>query len=303
MIERYPIPRIETVGKADFLRQYKRPARPVVIEGLTRDWPARQKWTLEFIESVAGDTLVPVYDSKRAQDKKHQHAPAARMRLRDYFARLRAGENDLRLFFFNLIAEVPALRRDFAFPDLGLKLFKQLPVLFMGGKGAKVQMHFDIDLADILLCHFGARKRVLLIPPEQTRFMYHVPFSFSALFDVDFGNPDVARHPALKHLRADYAELNHGDVLYIPPGYWHYITYDDIGFSMSLRAFPRTPKNLAKMLNNLLVIRTIEGLMRKWLGQRWNDRNERLAIARTHRNAGIAMRSARGGAEPARTQR
>ena len=302
MIERSPISRLETIAKADFLRQYKRPARPVIIEGLTKDWPARDKWTLEFIESVAGDTLVPVYDSRRAQDKKHQHAPAATMPLRDYFARLRAGENDLRLFFFNLIAEVPALRRDFTFPDLGLKLFQKLPVLFMGGKGAKVQMHFDIDLADILLCHFGAKKRVLLIPPEQTRFMYHVPFSFSALFDVDFGNPDFVKYPALKHLRADYAELNHGDVLYIPPGYWHYITYDDISFSMSLRAFPRTPKDIAKMLNNLILIRTIEGLMRKWLGQRWNDRNERWAVERTHRNAGIVAPTEGDDADPARTQ-
>lgn len=303
MIARSPIPRIESIAKADFLRQYKRPARPVVIEGLTRDWPARDKWTLEFIESVAGDTWVPVYDSRRAQDRKHQHAPAATMRLRDYFARLRAGENDLRLFFFNLIAEVPALRRDFTFPDLGLKLFQKLPVLFMGGKGAKVQMHFDIDLADILLCHFGAKKRVLLFAPEQTRFMYHVPFSFSALFDVDFAKPDLARFPALKHLRADYAELNHGDVLYIPPGYWHYITYDDISFSMSLRAFPRTPKNVLKMLNNLLVIRTVEGLMRKWWGQRWNDRNERLAVARTHRHAGVAISAAGDATEAAHTRR
>lgn len=287
MINRSPIPRLDTVTKAEFLRDYKKPARPVVIESLTEDWPARQKWTLEYIQAVAGETLVPVYDSQRAKDNKHQHAPAAKMRLRDYFDRLRAGENDLRLFFFNLVAEVPALRNDFSFPDVGLKLFEKLPVLFMGGKGAKVQMHFDIDLADILLCHFGAKKRVLLIPPEQTRFMYHVPFSFSALFDVDFGNPDFAKYPALKHIRADYAELNHGDVLYIPPGYWHYITYDDISFSMSLRAFPRTPKNFAKMLNNLLVVRTVEGLMRKFIGQAWNDRNERRAVARTHRHAGI----------------
>ena len=222
------------------------------------------------------------------------------MRLRDYFARLRAGENDLRLFFFNLIAAVPALRRDFTFPDLGLKLFRKLPVLFMGGKGAKVQMHFDIDLADILLCHFGATKRVLLVAPEQTRFMYHVPFSFSALFDIDFSNPDLVRFPALKRLRAEYTELNHGDVLYIPPGYWHYITYDDISFSMSLRAFPRTPRNLAKMLHNLIVIRTVEGLMRKWLGQRWNDRNERLAVTRTHRAAGITLSRAHDAEEAAR---
>lgn len=288
-IKRSPVPRVAHIGKAEFIRHFKQPARPVVIERLTQDWPARAKWTLDYIQSIAGDVMVPVYASQRARDKQHQHAAAARMPLREYFDLLRAGENNLRMFFFNLLAKVPVLRQDFQFPDIGLKLYKDLPVLFMGGKGAKVQMHFDIDLADILLCHFGAKKRVLLIPPEQTRFMYHVPFSFSALFDIDFSNPDFKKYPALRHIEASYAELNHGDVLYIPPGYWHYVTYDDISFSMSLRAFPRTPKNLAKMLNNLLVIRTIEGLMRKLIGQPWNDRNERWALARTNRNAGAAV--------------
>ena len=177
----------------------------------------------------------------------------------------------------------PELVKDFSYPDIGLPFFKKLPVLFAGGKGAKVQMHFDIDLADIFLCHFGGRKRVLLISPEQTRYMYKVPFSFSSLFDVDFDNPDYKKYPALKFLQGEVVYLNHGDVLYIPPGYWHYIVYEDIGFSMSLRAFPRSAKNIFKMLRNIFLIRTVEGLMRKVIGQSWNDRNERLAIINTNK--------------------
>lgn len=291
MIERSWVPRMGAIARADFLRDFKKPARPVVLEGLTAAWPARAKWSLDYFESVAGDVRVPVYSSRPSRERKHQHAPAATVTLRDYFGMLRAGENDLRLFFFNLIAAAPALQRDFEFPDIGLKLFKKLPVLFMGGKGARVQMHFDIDLADILLCHFGARKRVLLVSPAQTRYMYRVPFSFSALAEIDFGRPDFDKYPALKRVHAEYAELDHGDVLYIPPGYWHYVTYDDVSFSMALRAFPRIPGNLVKMAYNIAVLRTIEGAMRKLVGQPWNDRNERRALARTHRAAGITPAS------------
>ena len=192
------------------------------------------------------------------------------------------------MFFFNLLAATPLLRKDFEFPDLGLKLFKKLPVLFMAGEGARVQMHFDIDLADILLCHFGGKKRVTLISPEQTRYLYRVPFSFSSLFDIDYDKPDLEKYPALKNIRAEVVELNHGDVLYIPPGYWHYIQYDEIGFSMSLRAFPREPGTLARMLYNLLMIRPVEGFMRRVVGQPWNDRNERRAISKTHQQLGIS---------------
>jgi len=165
-----------------------------------------------------------------------------------------------------------------------LKFFKKLPVLFMGGKGAKVQMHYDIDLADLILCHFGGTKKVLLIPPEQTPFMYKVPFSFSALHSVDFSNPDFDKYPALKEINAHVAELKHGDALYIPPGFWHYIIYQEAGFSMTLRALPSTAKNKLTLLKNIFITRTIEGLMRKLIGQKWNERNERLAIERTHKN-------------------
>lgn len=283
MIKTNPVERVDTLNKESFLGKYKSVAKPVVIEKLTEDWPARKKWNIEYIKEIAGECIVPLYDSKPSKDYKHQHAAAIQMKLKEYFDLLEQGENDLRLFFYNLLAGVPELTKDFSYPDVGLHWFKKLPVLFAGGKNAKVQMHFDIDLSDIFLCHFGGKKRVLLIPPEQTKYMYRVPFSFSSLFDVDFDNPDYEKYPALRHLQGEVAELNHGDVLYIPPGYWHYIVYEEIGFSMSLRAFPRTPKNFLKMLNNLFVVRVIEGLMRKFVGQPWNDRNERLAVLKTNK--------------------
>ncbi|WP_019557360.1 cupin-like domain-containing protein [Thiomicrorhabdus arctica] len=286
-IQCFPVDRVASISKDDFLRQYKKSAKPLVIEDLTQNWPAREKWSVDYFKSTVGDTMVPLYDSERSTDKKHQHAAAVTMPFKEYISLLQAGEKNLRMFFFNLLAATPVLRKDFEFPDIGLKLFKKLPVLFMAGKGARVQMHFDIDMADILLCHFGGKKRVTLVSPEQTRYLYRVPFSFSSLFDIDYDKPNFEKYPALKNIRAEVVELNHGDVLYIPPGYWHYVQYDEISFSMSLRAFPRQPRTLARMLYNLLMIRPIEGLMRRLVGQPWNDRNERRAISKTHRRLGI----------------
>lgn len=283
MVALAAVERVDTLPVDTFLANYKAPARPLVMEGLTRSWPARQKWSVEYLRQVAGDQMVPLYDSKPSRDHKYQYAAAAKLPLAEYLDRLAAGENDLRLFFFNLVDGAPQLAGDFSYPELGLKFFKRLPVLFMGGKGARVQMHYDIDLADILLCHFGGPKQVMLFPPQQTRHLYQVPFSFSSLFDVRCDEPDYDRYPALRHARGYETVLNHGDALYIPPGYWHFVRYPEISFSMSLRAFPRSPGNLVRMAYNILVIRLVEGLMRKLVGQPWNDWNERRAVARTHR--------------------
>jgi len=247
-------------------------------------WPARDKWNIDYLKRVAGDEIVPLYSSRPAMGKQHQHAAETTMPLSDYLSLLESGENDLRMFFYNILENVPALLDDFSYPDLGMKFFKRLPVLFVGGKGAKVQMHYDIDLANLILCHFGGRKRVLLIPPEQTKYMYKVPFSFSALHSVDFKQPDFNKHPALAKLRGYIAEINHGDALYIPSGYWHYVIYDDIGFSMTLRSMPTAFSARLTLLKNIFITRTIEGVMRKLIGQKWNDRNERLAIERSNNN-------------------
>ena len=285
MIKLQPIDRIERISKKDFIESYQNPGLPIVIKQLTKAWPAYQKWNLDYLSEIAGDNIVPLYGGgERAKGRRHQHALIKEMRFSDYIEALKQGENKLRIFFYNILSEAPKLMEDFSYPEIGLKFFTKLPVLFFGGNGAKVQMHFDIDLADILLCHFGGKKRIYLFAPDQKRYLYHVPFSFSALFDIDIESPDYKRFPALKYLEGYSTELSHGDALYIPPGYWHYIVYDEISFSLSLRAFPRHPKALISMIYNILVIRTVEGLMRKVVGQSWNDRNESNAIKKTHRN-------------------
>ncbi len=228
-----------------------------------------------------------MYDSRPAYGRQHQHAAAARMTFAEYLDRLRAGESRLRIFFLRVAAELPELVSDFGYPDLGIRWIDRLSVLFAGGRGARVQMHFDVDHAEILLCHFGGRKRVILFGPDETPCLYRVPFSFSARFDLAPEAPDYARFPAFARARGEIAELEHGDALYIPPGWWHYVLYDDVGFSLSFRTLPGTTRDVVAALYNIVVLRTVDGLMRKVAGQRWNDRNERLAIERTHRRLGI----------------
>lgn len=283
-IRHQPVERHAALSKQDFLERYKKPLKPVILSELSAAWPARDKWNIDYLQRVAGDQVVPVYSSKPARENQHQHAAEKRIRLTEYLAMLKAGENDLRMFFYNILENVPQLLEDFDYPDLGMKFFKRLPVLFMGGQGAKVQMHYDIDLANLILCHFGGPKTVLLIPPEQTPFIYKVPFSFSALHRIDFDQPDFGMYPALKNLDGYVAQLEHGDSLYIPSGYWHYIVYQDIGFSMTLRSMPTSASARLSLLKNIFITRSIEGAMRKLAGQKWNDRNERRAIEITEQN-------------------
>ena len=284
MISLKDVETFDDISSATFLEKYKKPELPVVMKNLTKEWKAKKLWSLEYFEALAGDKEVKLYGTKSSRDKKMLYDEQTTMPLKVYFELLRSGENDLRMFFFEILKEIPSLKDDFAFPEIGLKFFKKLPTMFFGGKGASVQMHFDIDYADIFLCHFGGNKRVILFSPDQTPNMYHVPYSFSSLYGVNYVQPDYEKHPALKELSGYETLLKHGDVLYIPPGWWHYIEYEDIGYSMALRALPRRPKNILKMLKNVFWIRHVETFMRKRFAEKWTDRNEKLAVKYTHSN-------------------
>src|SRR5680860_1436861 len=70
-----PVDRVENISKADFLKNYYRPQKPVLITGLTKEWPAYKKWKLDYIQERAGDQIVPLYDNEPAKDKESVYAP------------------------------------------------------------------------------------------------------------------------------------------------------------------------------------------------------------------------------------
>ena len=58
------IERVEKLTKKEFIKNYYKPQKPVVITHQIEDWPAFEKWNLKFIREVAGDKMVPLYDSR-----------------------------------------------------------------------------------------------------------------------------------------------------------------------------------------------------------------------------------------------
>lgn len=281
------IPRLKSISKDDFVKNYLKPQRPVVIEKLTEDWPAFEKWNLEYIKKVAGDKTVPLYDDRPVKHDEGFNEAHAEMKMADYVDLLIEKPTNFRIFLYNIMQEVPSLQTDFKFPKLGMRLIKGLPMMFFGGTDAKVFMHYDIDFTNILHFHFHGKKRCVIFPPDQSPYLYRVPHSLIAREDIDFSNPDLEKWPALKQAQGFVCELNHGEMLYMPEGYWHYMHYLTPGFSISLRSYPRKIKNLGKALYNLLFMRHYDNLMRKRKGQEWIDYKNEEAILRTHKKLKI----------------
>lgn len=281
-IKTIPIERVQSITKKEFVEKYYKPQRPVLIENLTKDWGAYTKWNLEYFQEHGGDQIVPLYNSEPTKGKQNSAAPVKEMKLYDYLELLKTQPTDLRIFFFNILDNLPELLKDIKYPDIGLKFFKRLPVMFFGGGGSKVLPHYDMDLSDLVHFHFHGHKSVTLFSPKQTKYLYKVPFAVHNLETIDLDHPDFETYPALHYLEGIQAEMKHGDALYMPSGYWHYIKYLDGGFSITLRALPRHPVRLVKMLGNVFVMRPFENIMRKLWGQTWVDRKEARILRTTN---------------------
>ena len=283
------IERVKTISKADFYNNYVKKQKPVVIEQLTEDWPAYEKWRLDYIKNIAGEKTVPLYDDRPVSHEDGFNQAHAEMKMADYIDLLNTKPTNYRIFLYNLMKEVPTLKNDFKWPDIGLRLVKQLPMLFFGGQNAKVFIHYDIDFSNILHFHFHGKKRCILFAPSQTPYLYKVPHALISREDIDFDNPDFKKWPALKQARGLVADLQHGEMLYMPEGYWHYMKYLTPGFSMSLRAFPRRPLNFLKAAYNITIMRYFDNIMRRYKGQKWIDYKNEQAIIRTHKNLGLPV--------------
>ncbi|WP_439130610.1 cupin-like domain-containing protein [Polaribacter sp.] len=274
----FQIDRVKTITKEDFIKKYFKPQKPVVIENFIEDWPAYKKWNLDYMKKIAGDKIVPLYDDRPVNYKEGFNEPHATMKMTDYVDLLKREPSKFRIFLWNILKEVPVLQKDYSYPDFGLKLLKGLPMLFFGGRDSHTFMHYDIDLANIFHFHFEGTKDVILFDQLQSKHLYKIPFSLITREDIDFSNPDLKKWPKLKNAIGFKTTLKHGNVLYMPEGYWHYMKYRTPGFSMSLRALARNPKNLSKAVYNVLIMRLIDNIMRRIKGENWIKWKNKQAI-------------------------
>ncbi|PCJ95427.1 MAG: cupin [Flavobacteriaceae bacterium] len=278
------IPRLKTISKEDFITNYFKPQKPVVIEKFVDDWPAYSRWNLDYMKAIAGDKTVPLYDDRPVDYKDGFNEPHATMKMADYIDLLKREHTKFRIFLWNILKEIPELQKDFTYPDFGLKLMKSLPMLFFGGSNSHTFMHYDIDMANIFHIHFEGKKECILFPQTENKFLYKIPHSLITHESIDFSNPDFEKWPALQYAKGYKTNLSHGEILYMPEGYWHFMKYITPGFSMSLRAIARNPKNLSSAFYNVIVMRNYDSLMRKLKGQNWIDWKNEQAIERTNKN-------------------
>lgn len=266
-----------TISVEDFNRNYFRTQTPVIIRELSKGTLADEKWSIDYFKSTMGNLMVDIYDNSNKKTSATAYTSADfKMRFGDYLDIIAKDEpTDLRIFLCNLFKYNPQLKKEFPCPEIFMGLLDDVGFMFFGGKNTTVRMHYDVDYSNVLHTHFGGKKRVVLISPYYSSLLYRLPLNTYSLVDLDA--PDYEKYPGLKFVKGYDFELNDGDSLYMPAGYWHYMTYLEGSFSVSYRKISHNIKHPLEGLINLGLYMPIDKLLNKFFGSSWLETKQKIA--------------------------
>jgi hypothetical protein len=258
-----------------FADEYLHSLKPVVFTDLMANWPAKTTWTIENLKQNYGHLEVPIVSLNYSKPGKRYMEPEMYMSFGEYLTLLERGPMPYRIFLWNIFKCAPQMCEDFMTPTIMEGFLKDFPMMFFGGQGAITPMHYDIDMSHVFLNQIHGRKRVVLFSPEQSPYLYHLPYSVAS--HVDINKPDLKKHPAFSKAQGWETLLYPGETVFIPSGYWHYIEYIDGGYSIALRAnesYFRRAKGAIQIAKHYVVDKG----MNKVFGSRWYDLKESIAM-------------------------
>lgn len=158
----------------------------------------------------------------------------------------------------DLLTQIPSLRADISIPDFCYtnppppatgtplaskspqpKLGEPLLNAWFGPAGTVSPLH--TDPYHNILCQVVGKKYVRLYSPEESGHLYPKPadpfsgvdMSNTSEVDVEAVDENPKRFPLFKEARFVECVLEEGECLYVPVGWWHYVSSLSVSFSIS----------------------------------------------------------------------
>ncbi|MDE1715948.1 cupin-like domain-containing protein [Chromobacterium amazonense] len=235
------IPRIRNDGRSNLRQILAGLDQPAVLQGFIDDWQALSSWTPGFFAERYGDRDILIETSSQSPIPTD---PAAYLGARRYETALlgdtihgmqsRGCDHGAYITYAAIYATNPELKNDIAplhelhgFPcwmPSGLRRRLTLrPGFWLGPAGISSPMHFDRH--ENLNVQIYGRKRWVLFSPRHSADVYYrqsetLPVIFSP---IDMTQPDLRKFPRLASAPRHDFVLEAGEILYLPPGWWHFV--------------------------------------------------------------------------------
>ncbi|XP_053603063.1 bifunctional peptidase and arginyl-hydroxylase JMJD5 [Plodia interpunctella] len=234
-VNAYPIQIIDCPCMEDFYSNYIIKEQPVVLDNCVNHWPALDKWkNPDYFKKLAGLRTVPIELGKVYTDSDWTQKLMTIGEFIDKYIYQSNGPTGY-LAQYQLFDQIPELKRDITEPEYCCfsDTDESVDVMaWFGPKGTISALHHDPKKN--LLTQVVGTKQLFLFSPNDSEFLY--PHSHELLNNtaqVDPRMPDLEKFPKYKNAKAYHCVLKPGQMLYIPPKWWHFVESLSISFSVS----------------------------------------------------------------------
>ncbi len=220
------IARTPPLEASEFFKRYVCPCQPVIIDGLCNSLDAGAPWSVDYLRQRVGDRRIPVevprgdniFGDPAGDGVQYEWTSVEKFLDRivtkptgvsRYLAQL-----DLARTFPELLADLPR-------PACLDWVYCDKTALWIGPGNQVTPLHYDVY--DNLVFMMEGRKTWTLVSPDDTDKVY--PRGFPAYYysQVDIEHPDLEKFPAFADAIQVVVELNRGDALFVPGGWWHHV--------------------------------------------------------------------------------
>ncbi|XP_072153663.1 bifunctional peptidase and arginyl-hydroxylase JMJD5-like [Bemisia tabaci] len=225
-----------------------KPRIPVKISGCMSHWPALKKWRdVSYFQQLAGSRTVPVELGSNYLESNWSQSLMTLSTFIDKYINCESSspisENATPTIGYlaqhQLFDQIPELKKDIFEPEYCCLM--ENPDIdpegtdvnaWFGPKGTVSPLHYDPK--HNLLCQVVGTKQVVLFSPEDSSNVYpHEGTLVSNSAMVDPENPDFEKFPKFQEATGYTCLLKAGEMLYIPPKWWHHVRSLSTSFSVS----------------------------------------------------------------------
>ncbi|KAK1586257.1 hypothetical protein Q3G72_000563 [Acer saccharum] len=219
-----------------FLREFMLSGSPVIITDCMGHWPARTRWNnIDYLKKVAGDRTVPVEVGKNylCQEWKQELITFSQ-----FLERIQSNDSSSSVPTYlaqhPLFDQINELRKDICIPDYCFAGGGELRSLNAWFGPARTVTPLHHDPHHNILAQVVGKKYIRLYPASLSEELH--PYTESMLCNssqVDLDHIDKTKFPNVAELDFLDCILDEGEMLYIPPKWWHYVRSLSISFSVS----------------------------------------------------------------------
>lgn len=219
-------------------------SQPAVLRDCMSQWSAMTKWNkTSYLIDVCRNRIIPIEIGKNYTNENWSQDL---VKFEDFFRRQflndETSSGSKRIEYLaqhNLFDQIPILKNDISTPEYCCITNKtnndEIDVdikAWLGPEGTTSPMH--IDEKHNLLCQVFGSKRIILAAPEDSVNLY--PFEGDMLKNtsqIDAEYLDYEHFPLVKNVKFFSFTLYPGEMLYIPPKWWHFVRSLSKSFSVS----------------------------------------------------------------------